>query len=303
MPLRAKTTKHKGRLRALLVAVATLAIALPGGTAPTSAIPIPNKTPGPVPSETPAPPTTGDTLAFGSNVFLVLDDPISSKTAKPGQIVRMHLKYPLVVHGVTIARVGAPAQMLILAAKPADITDEYGSLDVSFGPLALTSGATLPLAAPQGHLTVNVSAGHESTVEAEDTIEDIVFPAALLYQIFRKGRNVVLGTGSIVRARTTAAVTVLPGNVIAVSTPRPIELSAEAPAADFNPLPLAHGQPGMARGRPGRHAPPTETPYPIPSQTPYPSASSEAPQSQATPTPSPGPTYTPFISETPYHGE
>lgn len=302
MPLRVKTTKRKSRLRALLVAFATLAIALPGGTAPTSAIPIPNKTPGPMPSETPAPPTTGDTLPFGSNVFLALDDAVSSKNAKPGQIVRVHLKYPLVVHGVTVARAGAPAQMLILAAKPADITDEYGSLDVSFGPLALANGATLPLAAPQGHLTVHVSAGHESTVETEDTVEDIIFPAALLYQIFRKGRNVALGVGSIVRARTTAAVTILPGNVIAVSTPRPIVLSAEAPAADFNPLPLAHSLPGMAGGRRGRHAPPTETPYPIPSETPNPSASSQASRAPATPTPSPGPTYTPFVSETPYHG-
>jgi hypothetical protein len=302
VPLRIKAKKRNGRLRALLIACATLAIALPGGTAPTSAIPIPSKTPGPVPSETPAPPTTGDTLPFGSNVFLALDDPVSSKTAKPGQIVRVHLKYPLVVDGVTIARAGAPAQMLVLAAKPAGITDEYGSLDVSFGPLTLAGGASLPLAAPQGHLTVKVSAGHESTVQTEDTIEDIIFPAALLYQIFRKGRNVTLGVGSVVRARSVAAVTVLPGKVIAVSTPRPIELSAEAPAADFIPLPLAHGMPGMDGGRRGRRAPPTETPYPIPSETPYPQASSQPSQAPATPTPSPGPSYTPFVSETPYHG-
>ena len=246
-----------------------------------------------MPSETPAAAPTGDTLPFGSNVFLVLDDPVSSKTAKPGQIVRMHLKYPLVISGVTVARAGARAQMLILTARPADISDEYGSLDVSFGPLALANGASLPLVAPQSHLTVNVSAGHQSTVATVDTIEDIVFPAALLYQIFRKGRNVVLGAGSVMRARTTAAVTVLAGDVVAVSTPRPIDLSAETPAADFNPLPLAHAQPGM--GRSGRRAPPpTETPYPIPSETPYPQASQ-------TPTPSPGPSYTPFVSETPYH--
>lgn len=286
-------------MRALLVAFATLAIALPGVVAPTSAIPIPSKTPGPtaMPSETPVPPMTGNTLPFGSNVFLVLDDAVSSKNAKPGQIVRAHLKYPLVVDGVTVARVGAPAQMLILAAKPADINDEYGSLDISFGPLALTNGSTLSLAAPQSHLTVNVSAGHASTVETEDVVEDIIFPEALVYQIFRKGRNVTLGAGSVMRARTTAAVTVLAGKTIAVSSPQPIVLSAQVPAADFTALPLAHGEPGMEGNRRDRRPPPTETPYPIPSETPYSTAS----QPPATASPSPAPSYTPFVSETPYH--
>jgi len=49
-------------------------------------------------------------------------------------------------------------------------------VDIFFEPLALPDGRVLPLRAPVARLEPRDSAGHESTVEAEDTVGDIFVP-------------------------------------------------------------------------------------------------------------------------------
>ena len=126
----------------------------------------------------------------------MLDEALSSSASHAGQILSAHLKDTLVVGGRVVAPAGAPVKIRVVAASPADIGDVYGFVDVFFEPMPLPDGRMLPLRAPVARLEPHVSAGHESTVEWEDTIEDQVIPYHFLYHIFRKGKNFVLKAGS-----------------------------------------------------------------------------------------------------------
>ena len=75
-----------------------------------------------------------------------------------------------------MAPAGTPAKIRIVAVSAADIGDVYGFVDIFFEPMTLPDGRALPLRAPVARLEPHVSAGHESTVEWEDTIEDQVIP-------------------------------------------------------------------------------------------------------------------------------
>jgi hypothetical protein len=212
--------------------------------------------PKPAPTLT-APPSNA--LPFDSTLLFVLDDPISSKTSKTGQLVRAHLKNAIVVDGHTVAPAGTPGFVRIVDVSGADIADTYGFVDIFFEPLALPNGLTLPLRAPVGRLEPRVSSGHESTVAAEDTVGDIFVPYYALWQIFRHGKNFILNPGSELAARTDASVTARRDGTILIVTPRPLAQSSEVPDATFPTEPLATPLPT---------APPTPRSHPTPTPTP-----------------------------------
>jgi len=228
----------------------------------------PTPTPKSQPSDTPVP--AGNVLPLDSTLIFVLDDPISSKGAPKGQIVRAHLKSDLVVGGHTLAPAGTPAQIRIVDNAPADIGDVYGFVDIFFEPLALPDGRSLPIHAPAGRLEPHVSGGHESTVEAEDTVGDIFVPYYGFYQIFRKGKNFVLPAGSDIPARTEATITAQPNGSIAIVTPRPMPHMTDVPAATFPVEPVATPI-GSDLAPP--HSRPLQTPSISPSLAPSPSPS------------------------------
>lgn len=272
---------------------------VPFGAVPTAAIPVPTRSPGPTPRDEPLSSVPPSGLPFDASLFFVLDDPLSSASSHKNDLVHVHLQRALVIDGVTVASAGAPALIRVLATHPARSGDEYGTIDIAFEPVTIVDGRQLPLRAPVGHLTVNVSAGHESTVDAEDTAEDIFFPVAILYQIFRKGRNITLGKGAVVRAHTQASVTVDKDGAIAINVPAPIALPADRPAADFTALPLAkdHGYQPTKRAR--QRQPSGQTPYPISSETPEPtSPPTQTPYAVPTDTPTSPPTQTPWAGPT-----
>lgn len=181
-------------------------------------------------------------------------------------MVRVHLKDAIVIAGRTIAPAGTPAEIRIVDSSAADIADTYGFVDIYFEPLKLPDGRMLPLRTPIGRLAPNVSSGHETTVEAEDTAGDIFVPYYSLWQIFRHGKNFVLGAGSVLPAKTEATVTARTNGPIGILTPEPLNQSTESPNATFPVMPMA--TPFGAEGRPSR---PRSTPSPTP--TPAPSAS------------------------------
>jgi hypothetical protein len=228
--------------------------------------------PTPMPKATPNPtPTPADVLPFDSTLLFVLDDPISSKDSKTGQIVRAHLKSAIVVSGHVVAPAGTPGQIKIVDKSPADIADTYGFVDIFFEPMALPSGALLPLRAPVARLEPHVSSGHESTVAAEDTVGDIFVPYYTLWQIFRHGKNFVLKAGSEIPARTDATITARPNGTIAIATPPPMPQDLIVPDATFpvqpaaTPLPTT---PPVPKVKPT--PPPTPSPSPTLSPTPSP---------------------------------
>jgi hypothetical protein len=225
--------------------------------------------PKPTPTPSAAPP--GNVLPYDSILLFVLDEAISSKSSKAGQFVRVHLKNAIVVAGRTIAPVGTPAQIRVVDSSASDIMDTYGFVDIFFEPLKLPDGRAIPLRTPVARLSPSVSAGHESTVGAEDTAGDIFVPYYVVWQIVRKGKNFVLGPGSVIPANTEATLTAQPDGTIAIVTPPPLVQSTEAPNATFPVSPLAtpYG-PAVATPRP------RTTPRSSPSPSPSPSSSASA---------------------------
>jgi hypothetical protein len=219
-----------------------------------------------MPNATPSPTATtyGNVLPFDTTLQFVLDDPISSKASKAGQTVRAHLRYDVVVGGRTIVPAGTPVEIRIVNSSAADLADVYGFVDIFFEPLPLPGGRTLPLRAPVARLTPSVTAGHASTVGAEDTVGDIFVPYYPLYQILRKGKNFVLGPGSVIPANTEATLTAAPNGSIAIVTPRPLARSTDPPVSTFPVAPLATPF-GPSVEMPHHKATPSPSPSPTPS--------------------------------------
>jgi hypothetical protein len=216
-------------------------------------------------------------------LVFVTDEPISSKASHAGQIIKVHLKNDLTVGGRVVAPAGTAGGLRIVAVSHADIGDVYGFVDVYFEPLALPDGRTVPLRAPIARLAPHDSAGHESTVELEDTVADQVIPFHWLYHIFRKGKNFVLNAGAEIPARTEATLTAMPNGTVAIQTPMPPVTSLAVPNASFPVEPLATPF-GPAAGKRQVHPTPSPTPWatpawpsPTPSASPSPSGSPPAP--------------------------
>jgi hypothetical protein len=195
-------------------------------------------------------------LPLSSSLFFVLDDTISSR-AKAGSVVRAHLREPIVLRGVTIARAGTPVNIVLTQTSGAQAGNVDGFVEMYFDALTLASGKTLPLTTPSAHITPHMSAGQASTRDITDTVGDIFIPGHYIYHILRKGADVTLRPGTIIRARTAATVRLEHRGAVAISTPAPFSSSNDAPAAGFMPAPFATP--------PGFHAP---TPKPSPSVQP-----------------------------------
>ncbi len=215
-------------------------------------------------------------MPFDSSVIFVLDESISSKSSKTGDLIPVHLKDALTVGGHVVAPAGTDTKIRITNVEHAGIGDVYGFVDIFFEPLVLPDGRTLPLRAPVARLSPRTTAGHESTVEMEDTVGDIFVPYYVLYQVMRKGKNFVLQSGSELPARTEATLTALPSGTVAIQTPRPPAQTLAVPKSTFPVEPVATPF-GPFGGTKKAHPSPSPTPWPTP----------------AWPSPSPSPSPTP----------
>lgn len=223
------------RGRAALVVVATAVLAL----APTFARAIPPPAPPRAgPSASLAPEIPGATLPFGSTLLLVLDDKIDSGATKPGTIIHMHLRAPLVVNGAAIAPAGTPATLAIVTTRHAQSGDIDGAVQIHLDPIALPGRSeALPVRANHEYLTIELTAGQQATRGTTDTIADIFVPYHVLYHAFRRGRQLVLPVGSVLRAQTGATIDASDPKAIVVTTPPPFVSTYDAPHADLTPSP------------------------------------------------------------------
>jgi len=267
---------------AALAGVATAARALPPPAAPRGA-----------PSASPSPsPTPGSVLPFGSTLAFVLDDKIDSGSTAPGTKIRMHLKAPLVVNGVVLAPAGAPASLTVLAARRAESGDVDGAVQIHLDPLPLPGRDTpLPLRAFHEYLTIELTAGQQSTRGTTDEIADIFIPGHIIYHAFRRGRQLILPVGSVLRAETAATIDASDRRAIVLSTPPPFTSTYDVPHADLTPAPIYTPNPErphpLPKGKPT--LPPTPKPTPTPTETPSPAPTASALASPAT-SPSPAAT-------------
>lgn len=251
-------------LRAGLIAIAAACAAamFGGSSAPAAAIVIPTPPPPPrvEPTSTPTGTPNSTVLPFDSSLFFVLDDTISSHTA-PGTHVRAHLRDPIVLLGRTVVPAGTPVAIEVTQSAAAQVGNVDGSVEFYFGSLALPGGKSLPLSTPTARIDPHMTAGQESTRALTDTVGDIFIPGHFLYHILRKGADVTLRPGTVIRARTAAALTLAHG-AVAVSTPAPFVTDSEAPHAAFSIAPLAT-PPGFQTPAPKRSpaAQPSPTPH------------------------------------------
>ena len=250
----------------------------------------------------PTPEPTGPTLPYGSSLLFVLDQGVNSGSTPPGTTIHMHLKAPLVVNGVTLAPAGTPATFTVVSTRKAQSGDVDGAIEVHLDPLALPGRSlTVPIRAFHEYLTRELSAGQQSTRSATDTTADIFVPYYVLYQALRKGHQMVLPPGSVLRAETEATIDARnPGNVT-LATPAPFTSTYDSPHSELTPAPFY--TPAPLKAKPLPRGKPTLPPTAAPSASALPQAgASSAPQSGgASPSVSPGPGASPGASATPAH--
>ena len=225
--------------------------------APTFAVPAPESSPQSAATAEPtALPPGARVLPLDSSLLFVLDDRIGSHVSQTGTEARAHLKDPIELGGVIVAPAGTPARIKITDVRGAQAPDVDGWIDILFEPIRLANQSMLPLRTPTAHVTVHVTAGQASTASVEDTVKDILIPYHYLYRLFRKGAEVDLRPGTVLRARTAAILRVA-GGVVSVVAPPPFHLSDDQPHSHFSPLPFVTVAPKK-----------TPTPIPRPQATP-----------------------------------
>lgn len=257
---------------AALCAVPPVARALPPPEPPKSA-----------PSSTPAP-VVGPILPYGSTLFFVLDDTVSSRSTPAGTVVRMHLQKPLVINNVMLAPAGAPGTLTVISTRKPQSGDVDGAVQVHLDPLTLPDRhLTLPIHAIHEYLTIEMSGSRQATRATTDTIGDIFIPYHVLYHALRPGRQMVLPVGSVLRAQTSATLDASNPALPVISTPAPFTSTFDTPHADLTPAPLFTPAPERPRPLPkGKPTlPPSPSPSPIPSTIPSPSSSPTTLPSQA----------------------
>ena len=247
---------------------------------PAGALPPPLEPRSKTSAEPSAEPTDGAVLPYGSPLFFVLDDKISSASTKPGTVIHMHLKSALVVNGVTLAPSGAPETLQIITARPAHTGDEDGAVDVHFDPFPLPGRQQpLPVRALHEYLTMERTAGNLATRDTTDTIGDIFIPGHELYHMFRPGQQLVLPPGAVLRAFTAATIDASNTHSVVLTTPPPFESTFDTPHSDLTAAPMY--TPAPMRPRPLPRGKPTLPPTPVPTPEPTAAAASSAPASAA----------------------
>ena len=280
-----------GRKRAIATAgfmVATLACglapavyALPPPAAPT---PLPRS----AASQTPSPAATGPVLPYGSPISFVLEEKVNSATTPPGTVVHMHLEKPLIVGGVTLAPAGAPAEFIVVTTSQAQSGDVDGAIQIHLDPFVLPGRAEpLPIRAFHEFLTVEMTTGQLTTRAATDQIADVFVPYHAIYHALRKGRQMVLPVGSVLRAETDATIDATHPNALVIATPPPFVSTFDAPHADLTAAPFY--TPSPQRPHPLPKGKPTLPPSPPPTASPAPAASPAADASAAPQTTAPSP--------------
>jgi hypothetical protein len=236
----------------LVCGLAPAARALPPPAPPT---PLPRS----APTDSPTPAFSGPVLPYGSPIFFVLDDKINSGSTAPGTVIHMHLRSALVVGGVVLAPAEAPATLTVVTTAKAQTGDVDGAIQIHLDPLALPGRTQLlPIRAFHEYLTIEMTSGQLATRDTTDTIADVFVPYHSLYHALRKGRQMVLPVGSVLRAETDATIDASHPNALVISTPPPFVSTFDPPHADLTAAPFY--TPAPMRPRPLPHGKPTLPP-------------------------------------------
>jgi hypothetical protein len=247
-------------------------------SAPARALPPPSSPTAAAAAATPTPhPSAFAYLPTGSPIEFVLDQRVDSKGTQPGSSIPIHLAKPLVVGGIELAAAGTKGTLKVVSTNPALAPDVDGSIRIEIDPLTLPGRGSLPVTPLHEFVNIDRTAGHDSTGTLADEAVEVFVPLYSIAKVFRKGRELTLPRGSIVRARTDASIDASSVQHVIIATPAPYQLETDVPHAVFTPIPLYTASPSMLN--PPRHSRAKPTP---------------TPEATATPTvaPSPAPTAT-----------
>jgi hypothetical protein len=222
----------------------------------------------------------------GSLLAVVLDDRISSRETPPNTTIRYHLKDALVVGGVTVAPAGSRGTLTVIQGHKAVAPDQDGNVQIALPPFATLAGP-LPVRPIHEYLTIDHTAGQLNTRGETDTAADIILPPYVLYQVFRRGHDLVLPVGSLLHVLTAASISAVNPAKVVIATPPPFILSTDPIHADFTAIPLSTVPPPFHRSPSPRPGIASATPA-APSSTPTTLAGSPAPT--LTPAPAATPT-------------
>ena len=222
-------------------------------------------------------------LPAGTVETIVLDQAIDSAQTEPGALIRAHIRDAIVVRGKTLAPAGTPVQMIVSAMRRAG-NGASGAIMLRLEPLHLRDDLNLPMRLVHPVLSPLLVAANA---------EDIALPSKAAAESVKRGENLVLPHGTMMRAKTALTIDATDPQKDVLVPPPPYTISTEKPYSAFTPIPLVTYSPrptppprprGRGRGR-GR-ATPSPSPSPSPSTTPAESASPSAtPTSSATPLP------------------
>lgn len=207
---------------------------------------------------------------------------MSSGKSQAGQVVHMHLQSALIVNNVTLAPEGTPATLTIISIHRAAASDNDGSVQIFIQPLSLPGVGMLPIRAHREYLTVEHTGGQLSTRDTTDTITDIFVPGAAFYNILRKGHEIVLPVGSVLRALTGATVDAGNPQAVAIIPPPPMVKNFDVPHSDLTAAPFYTPLPPPPKATPKPRPTKVPTPEPVPTDmvftpAPEPSPSPAAP--------------------------
>ena len=216
-------------------------------------------------ADPPQPAAVGSLLPSGAPLALVLEERLDSATTLPGTQIRTRLRQPLLFHGVTVAPAGARVWLTVTQIRRAS-PDVDGEIFVRVGSIRLADGADLPLSLPHYALSAPLVAANR---------DDVAIPGRTATTV-PHGLELLLPPGTVLRARTAAAVDASDPHKLLVVKPPPYTLSTDTPYSAFTPIPLMTYNPlALPPTRRGRPAPtpaatasPTDTPPPLPSATP-----------------------------------
>lgn len=218
-------------------------------------------------------PTAGPVFPFESSLMFVLDTAVTSRTAVIGNQLRAHLRDALVVNGVQLAPAGAPTTIRVTGVSRAQMGDVDGAIDLFFDHLDLGRYGSLPIRAASVRITIVRTAGRRSTSGVTDTAGDIFIPGYQIYHALRKGEDVTLPRGTLIRARTTASIDATNPQHVVIVEPPALKLSVDQPYSAFTPIPF-HTVPASPTPRPKptprlkpTATPAPGTPAPVPSST------------------------------------
>jgi hypothetical protein len=136
------------------------------------------------------------TVPKGTAVTLVFDQPLSSKTAKAGDTVRLHVKDNVEIGPITVISAGTPVTGLLTEVKHRQRFGINGKILIGLNPVSSTYGKMIPLNPRQSGQQFG---GKKSEQAAGTAVGGAILlgPVGLVGGYFVSGRQVVIKTGDL----------------------------------------------------------------------------------------------------------